>query len=108
MLSLAEERNRVKLPEVQKAVVFGVRLPEERFLLSGRGWGVDVEETMEGADEGESGDGREGRIAGDQQSGKENGDEQMDEDEDEDGDTFEDVLGKADEDVEKMDEGKDA
>lgn len=40
MLELAAERNRVRLPDVVGDLRFGVRLPHERFVLTGVGWGV--------------------------------------------------------------------
>lgn len=59
MLEMAGERNKVRLPEVDKDVFFGVRLPHERFLQTGTGWGVleewdeeeeEEEEVREGGD----------------------------------------------------------
>ncbi|KAK9425491.1 putative Transcription initiation factor IID, 31kD subunit-domain-containing protein [Seiridium unicorne] len=39
LLELAKERNKVQLPRVM-AHEWGVRLPNERFVLSGMGWGL--------------------------------------------------------------------
>jgi len=48
MLELAAERNRVKLPAVDKDTQFGVRLPHERFVLTGTGWNLPEEWDSEG------------------------------------------------------------
>jgi transcription initiation factor TFIID subunit 9B len=68
MMELARERNRVALPRVPPAE-WGVRLPSERFVLSGVGWGLrdawagmgddmdDEDEDDDGGGEGEGGDG---------------------------------------------------
>ncbi|KAJ9148748.1 hypothetical protein NKR19_g5949 [Coniochaeta hoffmannii] len=51
MLELARERNKVALPKVA-AHEWGVRLPSERFVLSGVPWGLkDVWAGMEGEDD---------------------------------------------------------
>lgn len=51
MLELARERNKVALPKVA-AHEWGVRLPNERFVLSGASWGLkDVWAGMEGDDD---------------------------------------------------------
>lgn len=51
MLELARERNKVALPKVA-AHEWGVRLPNERFVLSGVSWGLqDAWAGMEGEDE---------------------------------------------------------
>lgn len=54
LLEVAEERNRIRLPDVSKTKVFGVRLPEERFLLTGRDWGIMEDEREDGRDSGAS------------------------------------------------------
>ncbi|KAI9718508.1 MAG: Transcription initiation factor TFIID subunit 9 [Chrysothrix sp. TS-e1954] len=58
LLEMAAERNRVKLPAVDKDVRFGVRLPHERFVMTGQGWQVP-EEWEEDEVEVEEEDGRE-------------------------------------------------
>lgn len=37
LLEMAAERNKVRLPEVHKELCFGVRLPHERFVMTGTG-----------------------------------------------------------------------
>lgn len=122
LMQVAEERNRVKLPEVGRQRVFGVRLPEERFLLTGRGWNLGVEEEDMVMDEGVEGEGaqgdtgddggREGMVNGVTGEGREEGQEESMEDEDEDGEGgFEDVFGEqadegdADQEDENMEDG---
>ncbi|KAI0126602.1 transcription initiation factor TFIID subunit 9 [Xylariales sp. AK1849] len=69
LLELAKERNKIALPRVM-AHEWGVRLPNERFVLSGMGWGLrdtwaegsdddddEEEETMEDVMEGLEGSG---------------------------------------------------
>lgn len=44
LLDMAGERNKVRLPKIdQDGQRFGIRLPPERFLLNGRGWGLEGE-----------------------------------------------------------------
>lgn len=49
LMELAAERNRVALPAVGRE--WGLRLPPERFCLTGVGWGVREEWESEGDDE---------------------------------------------------------
>ncbi|OIW22285.1 TFIID-31kDa-domain-containing protein [Coniochaeta ligniaria NRRL 30616] len=76
MLELARERNKVALPKVA-AHEWGVRLPNERFVLSGVSWGLrDVWAGMEGEDdeegdeEEEGGDDAEGAMEGVEMGGQ--------------------------------------
>ena len=64
MQELARERNKVSLPKIVPNE-WGVRLPSERFVLSGTSWGLkDMWEEAEDDDEGEqSGDAMEGIVA---------------------------------------------
>lgn len=64
MLEIARERNKVALPRVT-ANDWGVRLPNEKFVLSGSNWGL--KEVWEGSADGEE----------DSSIGDENGDQQM-------------------------------
>ncbi len=59
MLELAQEKNRVALPRVERE--FGVRLPPERFCLTGTGWALKEEWESDGDDEAD------GNAAGDAQ-----------------------------------------
>lgn len=99
MLGLAEERNRVRLPEVGVAKVFGIRLPEERFMLTGRGWGLGYAEDGDGQDDEEDVVGVKGEGGGVERDaglhGADGGDGDEDEEMDEDGEgAFEDVFGE--------------
>ena len=53
LAEVAQERNRVALPRVERE--FGVRLPPERYCFTGVGWGVkeawEVEEDVEASDD---------------------------------------------------------
>lgn len=40
LLEIASEKNRVRLPDVDKDVFFGVRLPHERYVQTGTNWGL--------------------------------------------------------------------
>ncbi|TRX91391.1 hypothetical protein FHL15_007615 [Xylaria flabelliformis] len=53
---LARERNKVALPRIL-ANEWGVRLPNERFVLSGQGWGLQDQWGVEGSDSDEEDDG---------------------------------------------------
>ncbi|KAI0857727.1 transcription initiation factor IID, 31kD subunit-domain-containing protein [Xylaria cubensis] len=53
---LARERNKVALPRIL-ANEWGVRLPNERFVLSGQGWGLQDQWGLEGSDSDEEDDG---------------------------------------------------
>ena len=58
MLELAQERNRIALPKVERE--FGLRLPPERYCLTGTGWGLKEGWESEGDGDGESEDGGDG------------------------------------------------
>jgi len=64
LLEVAQERNRVALPSVGRE--WGVRLPPERYCLTGVGWGVREEWDSEGEGDGEGEDeeGREEKMDG--------------------------------------------
>lgn len=109
LLEMAAERNRVRLPDVGKEAVFGVRLPHERFVMTGTGWGVldewdsEVEEAEEGGVDGMKVDGVGEIVNGD---GGNVGEKEEEEDEDQemnDQDGFEEVFGR-DEGGDGMDE----
>lgn len=52
LLEMAAERNKIRLPAVDpQGQKFGLRLPHERFLLNGRGWGLNEEWDSEGDDD---------------------------------------------------------
>lgn len=96
MTELAQERNKTRLPDVEReGLRFGVRLPHERFLVSGVGWKFDeetevVEDARNGAgrlDEGFAEAERDGD--GDQEMRDGDGEE----DDGEDG-GYEDVFGR--------------
>lgn len=74
LLEIAQERNKIALPPVDKG--YGIRLPPEKYCLTGVNWDLvdgeefwveddDDEEEEEGGDEGEGmGDNMEGVVAG--------------------------------------------
>lgn len=104
MLEMAGERNKVRLPEVDKDVFFGVRLPHERFLQTGTGWGVleewdeeeevreDGDAAMDGVANGVHGDVN-GVVDGVEAKEKEE-EEDRDEDMEDERDGMEQVFGK--------------
>lgn len=110
MLELAAERNRIKLPAVDRDVQFGVRLPHERFVLTGTGWNLPEEWDSEGEDGTDGVDGDAGIVdgMGDEMAGangtSQDGNGEKDEDEDmEDGeDGFEQIFGNDGNDEDKM------
>lgn len=55
LLEIAGERNRVRLPEVDKEIFFGVRLPHERYVQTGVNWGIPEEWDSEVEADAESG-----------------------------------------------------
>jgi transcription initiation factor TFIID subunit 9B len=64
LLDLARERNKVALPRVAPAE-WGVRLPSERFVLSGVGWGLkDVWSGIGGEDDSEEDDDQGDKMEG--------------------------------------------
>ena len=82
LLELASERNRVALPAVGRE--WGVRLPPEKFCLTGVGWGVGEEWESEGEmeeddEEGKMEEGKEGKeeMGEKQDEGDEEGDARM-------------------------------
>jgi len=93
LLEVAGERNRIRLPDVDKDVFFGVRLPHERYVQTGTGWGLmeewDSEEEVSAEQDGVAG-GVGGEVAvGGESKEVEDEDEDM-EDQDE---GFEQVFG---------------
>lgn len=60
LLELAKERNKVQLPRVM-ANEWGVRLPNERFVLSGMSWGLR-DQWVEGSDDDDDDDDEEGQM----------------------------------------------
>lgn len=112
LLEVASERNRVRLPDVDKDVFFGVRLPHERYVQTGRGWKIpeewDSEEEVTAETEAVAADGGQGTngTGGDADAGGEKKDvEEENEDMEEADDGFEQVFGKDDEDGDgKMEE----
>lgn len=106
MLELANERNRIKLPAVDKeAARFGVRLPPERFVLSGQGWQVPSEWDDEIGSEEEEAEDEDSAAAVPKANG--NGDHKPDTDEDmvDEGEgRYEDVFGEEGGDEDKMED----
>ncbi|KAI3340040.1 transcription initiation factor IID, 31kD subunit-domain-containing protein [Ustulina deusta] len=104
---LARERNKVALPRIL-AYEWGVRLPNERFVLSGQGWGLrdDWSAGPDSSDEDDDDDGSdamEGVEGQKKHKDGEEGDEEEDEDEDG-GGGLDEFLGDdmADEDMDGM------
>lgn len=105
LMEIAKERNKVQLPRVH-AHEWGVRLPNERFVLSGVGWGLkdtwnengaaddsedesepEMEDAMEGVERADSGDSATITRSDDKDTGGLEdliADDMVDEDEDED------------------------
>jgi len=99
LLEMAQERNKIRLPEVDKEVYFGVRLPHERYVQTGTGWGMleewdsEVEEDEEMVeDKGEAGTDKDGPVDGVQEG--QSKDEAEDEDMEDGDDGFEQVFGE--------------
>jgi len=90
------EMNRIGLPRVERE--FGVRLPEERFVMTGAGWSLKeewMEEEEIDDDEDEQMQEDEDAVMQDQQEEEEEGEGGvLDVDEDMDDDEFEQVMGK--------------
>lgn len=105
LLEMAAERNRTRLPEVGKEVVFGLRLPHERFVMTGTGWGMldewDSEVEEEGGEDANAVNGGEDEAMVNGTAAEEGAeeDEEMGEQ-----DGFEEVFGR-EEDGDGMDEG---
>ncbi|KAI9820127.1 MAG: Transcription initiation factor TFIID subunit 9 [Thelocarpon impressellum] len=91
LLEMAAERNRVALPVVGRE--WGVRLPPERFCLTGVGWGLREDWESEGSedDDDEEG-GMEGLENKEEGEGEDGGDGEGDE-------RMEDVFGDEDKDM---------
>ncbi|RYC55859.1 hypothetical protein CHU98_g10344, partial [Xylaria longipes] len=74
---LARERNKVALPRIL-ANEWGVRLPNERFVLTGQGWGLQDQWGVEGGTDSEEDDddameGLEGQKDKEKNEGEEDG-----------------------------------
>ncbi|KAI1360788.1 transcription initiation factor IID, 31kD subunit-domain-containing protein [Xylaria arbuscula] len=100
---LARERNKVALPRIL-AYEWGVRLPNERFVLSGQGWGLRDQWGVEGGmetseDEGDDEDGGSDAMEGVEEQGKD-----KEKEGEEDGGGLDEFLGDdmPDEDMEGM------
>ncbi|KAK2792928.1 Transcription initiation factor TFIID subunit 9 [Onygenales sp. PD_12] len=125
LMDVAAERNRMMLPGVMRGVdsgsaanaasssimMGGVRLPPERFCLTGVGWGLKEEWESEGEEEMEvdnvDGNAQQGGTAGQGGfSGKEEGGGVEDEDEDDGDGTMEDIFGDGELDGNGQDEDK--
>jgi len=98
LLEMAQERNKIRLPEVDKEVHFGVRLPHERYVQTGTGWGMleewdsEVEEDEEMAEQDQGEARNDGSADGAQDS--QTKDEAEDEDMEDGDDGFEQVFGE--------------
>ena len=105
LLERATEINKVRLPRVEQGLKFGVRLPHERFLLTGRSWDLNAQWEMEDAEEEEGG--VEAAVEEKPQANGDKEDEDMEEEDAEEGDGgFTDVFGEEqEEDDAKMEEG---
>ncbi len=88
---VAQERNRVALPSVGRE--WGVRLPPERYCLTGVGWGLKEEWESEGEGEDEEGAGLEER----EEKTEEEGEGEGEGDDDEGDERMEDVFGEQEE-----------
>ncbi|KAI0457381.1 transcription initiation factor IID, 31kD subunit-domain-containing protein [Xylaria acuta] len=95
---LARERNKVGLPRIL-ANEWGVRLPNERFVLSGQGWGLQEQWGIEGGTDSEEDD-----DASDAMEGLEGQKNREKKDGEEDGGGLDEFLGDdmGDEDMEDM------
>lgn len=98
LMERANEVNKVRLPRVdQQGPKFGVRLPHERFLLTGRSWDLNAQWELEDAHDTDDGEGGHESQSGKLPNGKQ--DEEMGDEEEEDGDDgFEQVFGTGDQD----------
>jgi len=100
LLEMAQERNKIRLPEVDKEVYFGVRLPHERYVQTGTGWGmmeewdseVEEDDDMVEGHQGEARTGNEGSVDGVQEGQPR--EEAEDEDMEDGDDGFEQVFGE--------------
>lgn len=95
MQELARERNKVALPKIVPNE-WGVRLPNERFVLSGTSWGLKNGWEEEGADDDSDADAMEGIEAPDMEDV---GGEPVE------GGTMDDVFGGEDVDAEMAEDG---
>ncbi|KAI1123890.1 transcription initiation factor IID, 31kD subunit-domain-containing protein [Nemania abortiva] len=89
---LARERNKVALPRIL-ANEWGVRLPNERFVLSGQSWGLRDQWVVEGGSDSEDGDEEDGSDA---MEGLEGAKEKEKEGEEESGGGLDEFLGDDD------------
>ncbi|KAL9053820.1 MAG: hypothetical protein Q9162_004539 [Coniocarpon cinnabarinum] len=94
LLERAAEINKVRLPRVeQQGPRFGVRLPHERFLLTGKSWDLNAQWELEDADDGEEDTQiHTNAIAP-------NGDAEMGEDNEDDKEALQDFVGGNDDDA---------
>jgi transcription initiation factor TFIID subunit 9B len=97
LAEVAGERNRVALPRVERE--FGVRLPPERYCLTGVGWGVRDEWESEGEEEVEVGQGQVDAVMGGTGMNEQRDEEMEEEDDDE----FEEVMGVGGREVDMVD-----
>ena len=109
LLERATETNKTRLPPVaQQGPKFGIRLPHERFLLTGRSWDLNAQWELEDADD-EDEDGPDSTLRQPALANGEQDDEEMGEDDAAEGgdDGFEQVFGEDQEEEEdsKMEEG---
>lgn len=107
LLELAAERNRIRLPAVDKEYHFGVRLPHERFCLTGTGWTVPEEWNSEEKVEEDGGGGSEKgksaeKVNGEKGVSDEKEDEDMAEGDENGEDGFEQVFGEKEEEDDAM------
>lgn len=108
LLELAAERNRIRLPAVDKEMHFGVRLPHERFCLTGTSWEIPDEwDGEQGIDE--AGGGREAKP-GSEQNGMhdEEEDEDMADDAEDEENGFDTVFGRNGADSDMIDDDDNA
>lgn len=93
MLDQAAERNRVRLPAIEKG--FGMQLPPERFVLTGTPWGLKDEWDSDGEDDADDEDVTGGEDGDRKPNGIVKDDERMGGMDEEDGEeNFEDVFGE--------------
>jgi len=111
LLELAAERNRIRLPAVDKEMHFGVRLPHERFCLTGTSWEIPDEwDGEEGINEPDGeGELKQGLEHMDGQNGvhDEKEDEDMVDGAEDEEDAFDAVFGRTEADSDMKDEDED-
>lgn len=96
LLEIAGERNRVRLPEVDKEVFFGVRLPHERYVQTGVNWGIPEEWDSEVEVDAEPGAPANGTMKNEENADVKLNGEAEDEDMEDQDDGFEQVFGNGD------------